>query len=42
MDAIEKYFKDLYTSASSAAQEEFKNHAFPSSLTKSEMNLKAF
>ena len=43
LDAIEKYFKDLYTSASSATGEEYdRNCALPSSPTKSKMNLKAF
>ena len=42
LGAIEKYFKGLYTSASSATQELFRNCAFLSFPTKSEMNLKAF
>ena len=47
LDTIEKYFKDLYTSASSATQEEYDSFIqelrLPISfLSKSEMNLKAF
>jgi len=46
LDAIEKYFNDLYTSASSATQEEydiplFRNCTFLSFLMKSIMNSKA-
>ena len=42
LGAIERYFKDLYISASGATQELFRNCAFLSFPTKSEMNVKAF